>query len=228
MTHRQSKTAILLFAQSASVDANSKSLAGTSVLDVLNNHILKTVQATGLDYYHFTEKEQRGTGFGTRFTNAIQDVFKLGYKSVICLGNDTPLLTLNLLDKAAQSLQYGNAVKGKSIDGGLYLIGLNRAQFNAKQFETLPWQSTSLAASFHEYINDLNSDLIILKSLQDIDSTADLHRFLAGKDARINLIRLLLSTLSRKRNNTKSTVILYKEARIAQPTNKGSPYSTAA
>lgn len=60
MIDNHSQTAILLFAQSARVDAISKALVDVAVMDVLNNHVLNTVRNSGLDYYHFTEKEQRG------------------------------------------------------------------------------------------------------------------------------------------------------------------------
>ena len=141
MIKKHSQTAILLFAQTAHVDAARKSLVDSTVMDVLNTSVLKTVHSSGIDYYHFTEKEQRGDSFESRITNSFQDVFDLGYESVICIGNDTPLLTVDLIKKASQSLENGNAVKGKSLDGGLYLIGLNRTQFNASAFENLTYRS---------------------------------------------------------------------------------------
>lgn len=228
MKSKHSQTAILLFAQSAQADAASKLLANRSVMDVLNAQALKTITASGLDYYHFTEREQRGKTFATRFTNSIQDVFEMGYKSVICLGNDTPLLTVSLIEKAAVALEKGTAVKGKSIDGGLYLIGMNRKHFNAAVFEDLPWQSALLATSFHSYIKELGNELVVLESLQDIDSISDLHDFLAGKDARIEIIELLLNTLSLKRNSHHHIAQNIIQVSFLQPANKGSPAPIAA
>lgn len=228
MIKKHSQTAILLFAQTAQVDATRKSQVDIAVMDVLNTRILKTVQSSGLDYYHFTEKEQRGDSFGSRIANSFQDIFNLGYESVICLGNDTPLLTVDLIKKASQSLKKGNAVKGKSFDGGLYLIGLNRYQFNNSSFENLPWQSKALATSFHSYIQGTDSTLIVLKSLQDINSSEDLHQFLSGKDARVVIVGLLLNTLSRKRNTHKHSAQKQIQVLILQPANKGSPVAIAA
>ncbi|GAK99088.1 glycosyltransferase [Nonlabens ulvanivorans] len=194
MIDNHSQTAILLFAQSARVDAISKALVDVAVMDVLNNHVLNTVRNSGLDYYHFTEKEQRGDSFGLRFKNSIEDVFKLGYTSVICIGNDTPLLSVDLIHKAANSLLNGNSVLGKSQDGGLYLIGLNHSQFDAENFEILPWQSDQLSNCFQQYLKEYKGQITILKTLQDIDSTADLYHFLAGKDALSLIIALLLNS----------------------------------
>lgn len=194
MIDNHSQTAILLFAQSARVDAISKALVDVAVMDVLNNHVLKTVRNSGLDYYHFTEKEQRGDSFGSRFKNSIEDVLRLGYTSVICIGNDTPLLSVDLIHKAANSLFKGNSVLGKSQDGGLYLIGLNHSQFEAKNFENLPWQSDQLSNCFQRYLKEYKGEITILKTLQDIDSAADLYHFLSGKDTRSLIIALLLNS----------------------------------
>ncbi|EAS20990.1 conserved hypothetical protein [Flavobacteria bacterium BBFL7] len=228
MDFKHSQTAILLFAQSARVDSVSKSLVNTSVMDVLNNHVLKTVHNSGLDYYHFTEKEQRGDTFGSRFKNSIKDVFELGYESVICIGNDTPLLSTDLIHKAAFSLDNGNSVIGKSLDGGLYLIGMNRGQFKAVAFEKLPWQSDQLGIYFRQYLEEFKGKITILKTLQDIDSTADLFQFLSGQDARHLIIALLLNTLSRKRNHYKQSTFYNRQVFLFQPANKGSPDSIAA
>jgi len=226
--NQNSKTAILLFAQTAAVDTAHKSLASTGVIEILNKKVLDTIRYSGLDYYHFTQKEQRGDNFASRFTNSIQDVFAMGYKSVICLGNDTPLLTVHLIQQAAVHLQNGHAVNGKSCDGGLYLIGMNRAHFNAQKFENLSWQTANLAASFHHYMDDYDGNLIVLKTLQDIDSNADLYQFLAGKDARRFIIALLLNTLSRKRNNHTHKNDYHLKVVVDKPQNKGSPVLQAA
>jgi hypothetical protein len=225
---KHTQTAILLFARTAQVDAASKLLTDVAVMHVLNKRVLKTVQKSGIDFYRFTEHEQRGTSFGSRFTNAIEDVFNLGYKQVICLGNDTPLLTPQLIKQAVRSLEMGRAVKGKSLDGGLYLMGMHRSQFHAANFEQLPWQTAALASTFNKYITNLGSDLDILKSLEDIDSTADLRQFLAGKDARVEWIRLLARTLSRKRNNHNRTITRLVQVYHKQPANKGSPFLNVA
>ena len=190
---------------------------------MLNEKVRKTVQKTGIDFFHFTEKEQRGVGFGNRISNSVQDVFDKGYASVICLGNDTPLLTVDLIRDAAKELQSGKAVKGKSFDGGLYLIGLHKDKFDFDAFKSLPWQSSQLAISFHQYIAAQNQQLTFLESLADIDSEQDLEDFLSGKDARRSIIRLLLSTLSRKQTHYQDYYQETISVSSLLPLNKGSP-----
>jgi glycosyltransferase A (GT-A) superfamily protein (DUF2064 family) len=217
-------TAILLFAQTAKADALHKPLAHNGeLIDVLNNQVTRTAKASGYDFYHFTEVEQRGVGFGTRFTNSIQDVFDKGYDSIVCLGNDTPLLTVKLIQDAAEALNKGKAAKGKSLDGGLYLIALHKKNFDASAFQGLPWQSSHLAVAFHQYITAQNQELEVLEPLADLDTEQDLEDFLSGKDARRSIIRLLLSTLSRKQTHYqyfhKQTISVIS----LLPLNKGSP-----
>jgi hypothetical protein len=220
----RSNTAILLFAQSAKVDALHKPLAhNIQVMEALNDRVRKTAQGSGFDFYHFTENEQRGVGFGMRFTNSIQDVFDKGYGSVICLGNDTPLLTVQLVKDAATALKKGKAVKGKSFDGGLYLIGLHKNKFDPVAFKALSWQSSGLAVAFHDYIASQNQELIVLEALADIDTDQDLLDFLAGKDARSSIIKLLLLSFSRKRNYFRTYTEKSSFVPSKQPLNKGSP-----
>lgn len=219
-----SNTAILLFAQTAKADALHKPLAQNGVLmDVLNEKVTTTAKASGLDFYHFTEAEQRGVGFGNRFTNSVQDVFDKGYESIICLGNDTPLLTVQLVNDAALALKNGKAVSGKSYDGGLYLIGLHKDKFDFDAFNSLPWQSSQLAMSFDDYIEAQYQQITILQPLADLDTKQDLEDFLSGKDARRSIIRLILSTLSRKQTHYqyfhKQTISVIS----LLPLNKGSP-----
>jgi 2-phospho-L-lactate guanylyltransferase (CobY/MobA/RfbA family) len=193
------------------------------VMQVLNTRVMRTVKSTGIDYFHFTEKEQYGLNFGERLSNSIQEVFDKGYESVICLGNDTPLLTISLIQDAAAALKTGKAVKGKSLDGGLYLIGLHKNGFDEVSFQALPWQSSGLAVAFHKYIASQNQSLLVLEALADIDTEQDLEDFLAGKDARDAIIRLLLMALSRKRNNYKHLKESASYILFSKPLNKGSP-----
>ena len=192
-------------------------------MDVLNTKVMRTVESTGLDYFHFTEKEQYGLNFGERLANSIQEVFDKGYESVICLGNDTPLLTISLIQDAAAALETGKVVKGKSLDGGVYLIGLHKNLFDHTSFQALPWQSSALAVAFHKYIASQNQRLLVLEALADIDTEQDLEDFLTGKDARDGIIRMLLMALSRKRNNYKHLKESASYILFSKPLNKGSP-----
>ncbi|MEM8999168.1 MAG: DUF2064 domain-containing protein [Bacteroidota bacterium] len=172
-------TAVLVFANSAHEDVSLKQLGPNQHLfEALTEHTLKLVKATGLAYFVFTEKEQKGATFGERFSNAIQQVFFKGYTKVITLGNDSPLLTSNHILIATTQLSEQHCILGPSTDGGFYLMGIHRNNFNLKSFAILPWQKNSLYQAAQCYFKANNCVVLALDRLSDIDSITDVKHFL--------------------------------------------------
>ncbi|BAO54415.1 TIGR04282 family arsenosugar biosynthesis glycosyltransferase [Nonlabens marinus] len=197
-------------------------------MDVLNDRVLKTVEKSGLDYFHFTEDEQEGLGFGQRFSNSIQKVFEKGYDKVICIGNDTPQLTSSHLLSAVNSLNSGKAVNGPSLDGGFYLMGINSADFDAVRFESLPWQTNKLASSYFKLLEEQLLRVDLLEYLVDLDSEEDIKRLFDGTDLRSSLAQSILKTLINKRASHVYTSKQTESVSFELPLNKGSPASIAA
>ncbi|WP_231959515.1 DUF2064 domain-containing protein [Nonlabens sp. Hel1_33_55] len=197
-------------------------------MNVLNERVIQQVERSGLDYFHFTEADQRGLGFGQRFSNSIQNVFEKGYQHVICVGNDTPGLTTSHLFTAAESLNNGKVINGPSIDGGYYLMGIAASGFDPKSFEELPWQTSRLASSYHDLLQENGFEVELLEYLVDLDSEEDIKRLFRGQDLRSSLVQSILKTLSSKRilyvYTSKQTISVFFEL----PLNKGSPASIAA
>jgi hypothetical protein len=168
------KTALLIFANSAEKEATLKTFQSSELLfGALNNHALNIAKKSGLDYFQFSEKNQVGKNFSERFTNAIQSVYKKGYDAVITIGNDSPHLQTKHILKAADQLQENDSVFGPSKDGGFYLMGLKKANFNAKTFLKLPWQTSRLAGSFYKILKQNKRTTYLLEPLSDIDSVSD-------------------------------------------------------
>ena len=120
-------TAILIFANSSQKEAEQKSILGAEKLfSYFNKQILEKVQKTELPYFIYSEKEQEGTTFGARFTNAIADVFSKGFTQIISVGNDTPSLKVTDILKAHHELQHNDVVIGPATDGGIYLLGIQK------------------------------------------------------------------------------------------------------
>lgn len=173
-----SHTAILVFAHSSDEEMRHKHIyKGKLLFDHLNTSTERKVRKTGIPYFVYTEKEQTGTSFGARLTHAIQDVFSLGYNQIITVGNDTPQLQTQDIDKAVRLLEQYDTVIGPSIDGGTYLIGLKKESFDPKNFQSLPWQTEGLRKSLLETINQQGLSEITLQFLHDIDSYSDLRHF---------------------------------------------------
>lgn len=222
-------TAILIFANSANKDSHIKKFGGdASLFDALNQHSLKIVKATGLPYFHFTEKEQRGATFGERFTNAIKSIYNKGFLNIIAIGNDSPQLKTQHLLETCQQLQKGKTVLGPAVDGGFYLLGLHCSNFHQDTFEALPWQATSLFNTTRYYFESLGCTIFSLNRLIDIDSASDIKRL---SNHTRTLVGEWLSLFSKLMGQT---IAFFEAGQTAKkniflfiPFNKGSPVSFA-
>lgn len=222
-------TAILVFAQSAHAESKRKPLVGShKLVEALNQDTLKKVRKTGLPYVHFTENQQQGHSFGERFTNAMLELFSQGYDHIIAIGNDSPQLSDYQLLWAFKQVQLGKTVVGPSLDGGFYLLGIQRQQFFANQFRFLPWQKSTLFDTLSEILVTSGCTLVTLKPLRDIDCLADMAILVK---VRWGISRLLLNILGsllalpfkipQKEEDHKN--LFY----ITRLFNKGSPIPTA-
>ncbi len=222
-------TAILIFANSATKDSNIKKIGSdTSLFDALNAHTFSIVQATGLPYFHFTEREQWGQTFGERFTHAIQSVFDKGFANIIAIGNDSPQLKTQHLLKTHQQLHQGNTVLGPAVDGGFYLLGLHASNFHQDSFEALPWQVTSLFKATKRYFESFGCTIFSLNRLLDIDSAIDIKRLC---NHITTLVDGWLSLFSKFMGQTIAFFEVgnttFKNIFLFIPFNKGSPVSFA-
>lgn len=219
------KTAILIFANSAEQEAFSKPFKSSALLfDALNHQTLQKVQKTGIPYIISSEKEQVGTTFGERFTNAIQSVFDKGYEQIITLGNDTPHLQSQQILQTVQQLKTNDIVLGPSLDGGFYMMGLRKSQFNRKTFLKLPWQTSELTRSISRVISAKKIRLFTLEVLKDIDSVADAKSVLNSAKSLSKTIKLLLlSILSEVKVLVIFCALLIKNGTLLHHFNKGSP-----
>lgn len=223
-------TAILVFAQTAATASQHKAIhGGNKLFSTLNKQTLDTVQKTKIPYFLFDEHVQEGDSFGKRFVHAIEQVFNAGYERVIAIGNDTPHLKAAHIIKAAQRLQEQSLVLGPSLDGGFYLMGLDRSVFNKEALLNLPWQSSGLRQALLQQYTPTGKNVIVLPALADIDNWDDLYA-----------IKKRLFTLSRKLKHlilqlttTQTIPVLYTleitdTGVYTLPTNKGSPEYLAA
>lgn len=225
LNQNQQHTAILVFAQSAKLEALRKPIRnGEAVFDALNRHTLSVVQASGLPYLIWDEEKQIGETFAERFSNALQAVFDQGYKNVISIGNDSPNLTVSKLKQAYHQICMGKTVLGPSTDGGLYLIGINRTHFNYNDFKRLPWERISLFKRISESFG-LTGQIHQLVTLTDVDSEEDILKLLQKRLARA-LKKALMLGLSRQVSPKNDTHLSYTTHYQSTFYNKGSPQHT--
>jgi len=171
---KSEKTAVLIFAASPEEDAKRKRLSKSELLfQYLTQRTLKTVEQTGLPYFHFNHDRQQGISFGERFSNAVQAVFNFGYENVIIVGNDTPTLKSSEICETSTRLNTVKSVIGPSTDGGFYLWGLHKSLFHKPTFEKFAWQTTGLVQQISSWVLQNSSANIQLRKLSDIDHYRD-------------------------------------------------------
>lgn len=169
------KTAILIFANSAQKEATLKPFRSSKALyKLLNARTIAIAKETKLQFFHYSENQQIGDSFSTRFTNAITSIFNKGFENIIVIGNDTPHLTKKHILKAEKSLKQQHCVLGLSKDGGFYLMGLQKSHFNIESFLKLPWQTSYLTRAIFKVLKSNNAKVNVLECLQDIDTYQDL------------------------------------------------------
>lgn len=221
----QGTTALLLFANSAKEDLANKGIAkGEQLFQELTKSTLQKAKNSGLPVFHVSDEHQIGTTFGQRFSNAIASVFNQGYTSIITIGNDTPQLKTQHLKHAAKQLAKGKTVIGPSKDGGFYLLGLQKSNFEVGEFQKLPWQRYSLYHRITMWLQEDSSELIKLPVLQDLDNEKDLQSFLSFPiNLSSTLLLLITQLLKRKRGlyfTNQNFTSLYSNNFLY---NKGSP-----
>lgn len=218
-------TAILIFANSAEFEATQKSFPSSAQLfEALNAETLAVVKTTGLPFFHYSERDQIGTTFGQRFTNAILSVYDKGFENVITIGNDTPSLKPHHILRAVDKLQQNYSVLGPSTDGGFYLMGLKKSHFNLETFLKLPWQTSGLNRSISSLSSAQNIQLSYLEVLSDIDNVSDI-KHIANSFRRISTrIKQLLHTYISVEKKIRTSHFIPIEIHIhALLFNKGSP-----
>lgn len=133
-------------------------------------------QQAGVDFAHVGSAAQVGHTFGQRLAAALAHHFALGYAQLIVIGNDCPQLSAALVAQAVAALHSADAVLGPATDGGVYLLGLKRAFFQASAWQALPWQTTRLGTALASHLRRVGARLLRLRPLADVDSEQDLAR----------------------------------------------------
>lgn len=220
-----SKTAILIFAHTASEECNHKHFPrGNELFNALNQEVVIKVKKTGLPFFILTEKEQQGTTFGERYTNAIELVFKKGYSSVITVGNDTPELSSYQLEQAAANNAAFKITIGPTFDGGFYLLAINKSQFNKNDFLKLPWQKTSLRKELVKLLENNGTLISTFRFYNDLDNINDIRYYLTHSYVITSEIFNLLQFILVSKPNSLAWISV-KSIFSSISFNKGSPKS---
>jgi uncharacterized protein len=118
---------------------------------------------------------QQGHDLGSKIRDSFEQAFDQGFSGVILLGSDIPHLPKDYIEKAFRKLEHNDLVIGPALDGGYYLMGMNKKSFSDRIFKEIPWSTSRVLALTLKVIEDNNLTRFILPSLRDIDTLDDLN-----------------------------------------------------
>lgn len=129
--------------------------------------LMKNWLGTELNY------QLQGEGdLGKRMENSFLDAFNLGAKKVVIIGIDCPGVNAEVLAQAFKKLPDCDLLLGPAVDGGYYLIGLNRAI--GKLFTNIDWGTEAVLQQTVNIAQQLNLSVAYLQTLADVDRPEDL------------------------------------------------------
>jgi len=117
-------------------------------------------------------KRQRGEDLGQRMQTAFEEAFIAQNHKVIMIGTDCPELDKNILIDGFDALDRHDLVLGPALDGGYYLIGLNR--LIPELFKGVSWGTSLVFAQTQSIARQLGLNVYRLPALNDIDRPEDL------------------------------------------------------
>lgn len=93
------------------------------------------------------------------------------------MGTDCPEINVNILLKTFEELSNHNIAAGPSTDGGYYLLGMNN--FYPFLFDGIEWSSNTVYSETIKKITENKLSMFVLPELIDIDTEADLKKWLS-------------------------------------------------
>jgi rSAM/selenodomain-associated transferase 1 len=128
----------------------------------------------GIQPAGFTMLPQTGGDLGERLANISRYFFEQGYDKVVLLDSDSPNLPSEYIYDSLRSLNTVDAVIGPCIDGGYYLIGLNKQKSGL--FQDIPWSTSMVTKSTIEKAVNMGITISLLNEWYDVDTGEDLLR----------------------------------------------------
>ena len=147
---------------------------------------------------------QKGDHLGERLARAAQQAFAVPTVQRICfLGADSPTLPPHFVHDAFSRLEQERIIFGPALDGGYYLLGLQREALGLSRhlFEEIPWGSEKVLSESVERLKHVGERPGLLPYWYDVDRPADLrwlqlHLTLLEEEARAPALERLLEELN--------------------------------
>lgn len=123
----------------------------------------------------YNKQLQQGDDLGTRMGNAFSSLFSKGCKSICIIGSDCIELSSHIIEEAFEQLRTNDAVIGPSLDGGYYLLGMNKLIPGI--FDNKNWSTDEVLPDTISSISAQGLDCFLLAALSDIDNEEDWEKY---------------------------------------------------
>ena len=125
--------------------------------------------------------DQVGDDLGARMHQAVETMFSRGYRRTLIIGTDVPTVPFEYLKQALTLLDNHDLTLGPALDGGYYLIGMNKPV--QELFADVPWSTDLVLRLTQERAATLGLKTALLPSWRDIDTLADLEALIESCNA---------------------------------------------
>lgn len=112
-------------------------------------------------------------GLGERMARQFMAGQRQGYRQIVLVGSDLPLLTAPDLQLAFDALGHAPCVLGPAADGGYWLVGLTRAP--SALFAGIDWGGDSVLQQTLARADQLGLAPVLLPQQNDLDTIVDLQ-----------------------------------------------------
>jgi glycosyltransferase A (GT-A) superfamily protein (DUF2064 family) len=218
------KTALLIFARTASEESKHKTFKASEVFfDYQNKELIKLAQASKLEYFWIDEHQQVGDRFALRYLNAIESIFQKGFSQVISIGNDSPGLNSDHIQQAKEALHHTDMCFGPAQDGGFYLWGIKKELFSKQNFLNQSWSTGQLLSQLLKSLEQQSVSVICLQTLVDVDFREDALRLMQTSRLSYQLKLILFQILEQDLLTYPQLQFDLKSSNANVYYNKGSP-----
>lgn len=151
-----------------------------------------TAELTGLIPSSVSIIAQHGTDLGARMCAAVGAVMGRPRRPVVVIGTDAPTLTETHLRAAADHVVSGdNVVFGPAVDGGYYLVALDRPRPEVFAIDPRLWGGPNVLSASLMAARTAGLRVGLLERLRDLDRPADAEAFLRDGDLPAGIADLL-------------------------------------
>lgn len=120
----------------------------------------------------FTLWPQPEGSLGTRLADCFETHLR-EFDNVIVIGSDAPTLPAQFIAEADEALATSDCVLGPAIDGGYYLVGLQKPC--PELFAGIDWDGPSVLEQTVHRVRSAGLSLHLLPPWYDVDTVEDLH-----------------------------------------------------